>query len=186
MNLPTGRRGQVYAVAGLAAVLLLLWQGLIAPLAGWYAARSDAIMQKRELAAHLQTLVAQLPVLEARAEHAAGQPRDASGATDARAGADLQQQIEAMAAQAGAHLASVEFLQPEAADGYKRIALRISLTGRYPVLIGLLAAIEQAAPPLFVDDLQLRATGGEGDPAPNAELTFVAITLRAAAPRAPA
>ncbi len=57
------------------------------------------------------------------------------------------------------------------------------------MLISLLAAIEEAAPPLFIEDLHLRALGGDGNPTPNADVTFVVVTLRAiAAPpaRAPA
>jgi general secretion pathway protein M len=186
--LPTGRRGQIYAVGALVVLLLMLWLGVVAPLLGWYAARTDAIARQRMVTEHLATLVARLPALEAQARREAGHSPDIEGATDARAGADLQQQLEAMAAQAGAHLSRVEFLQTEPAEGYRRIQLRIDVTDRYPVLIGLLSAIEQASPPLFVDDLHLRAAGSEGDPTPHAEMTFVVVMLRAApapTPRTP-
>ncbi len=187
LALPTGRRGQLYALAGLAVALLLVWRAAAAPLLDWYAARQDAIVQQRALAAHLSTLVLRLPALEARARREAGQAHAAQDATDARAGADLQQQIEAMAAQAGTHIARAEFLPPEPAEGYRRIMLRITLTDRYPALIALLAAIEQADAPLFVDDLRLHAASGDGNPTPGAEMSFVVTMLRAApAPRAPA
>lgn len=177
--LPTGRRGQVFAVGGLVVVAAMVWLGMIAPLLGWYAGQAEAIVQQRVLAEHLAALVEQLPALQAQAATAAGHNRNIEDVTDARAGADLQQKLEAMAVKTGAHIASIEFLQPESVGGYRRIELRIHLTDHYPVLIALLAAIEQAAPQLFIDDLHLRATGSEGDPTPSAELTFVVVMLRA-------
>ncbi len=123
--LPTGRRGQIVAVAGLAAIVLLLWLGLAAPVLGWYTARADAISQQRTQLDHLKLLVARLPALEARARDASRHAHDPAGASDAQAGADLQQQIAAKADKTGAHLASVEFLEPETVDGYRQIKLRI-------------------------------------------------------------
>lgn len=178
MALPTGRRGQAFALAGLAALVLLLWLGLVAPLAGWYAARADAIDRQSAVVAHLSVLASRLGGLEQRLAASAHPNAGAGPATDARAGADLQQQIEGMAGTAGAHLGSVEFLPPEQADGYQRIPLRVSLSARWPALIALLAAIETASPPLLLDDLHVRAAGSEGDPAPGAEASFVVILLR--------
>ncbi len=188
-TLPTGRRGQIFAVAGLAIVLIMLWLGVVAPLLDWHAARADAIGQQRVLTEHLAALAARLPVLEVQARRDAGHAQSAEDATDARAGADLQQQIEAMAAKAGAHLSQVEFLQPEPADGYRLIQIRITLTDHYPVLISLIAAMGQSIPPLFIDDLHLRTDDSEDSPTPKAEMTFVVImprTVPAPASRAPA
>jgi general secretion pathway protein M len=179
-TLPTGRRGQAIAAAGLFALVIAAWFGLVAPLADWYAERGAAIDQKRVLLAHLSALALRLPALERQlATSADGKTAEIEGATDARAGADLQQQIEGMTEAAGAHLASTEFLQPEQADGYRRIQLRVSLSTRWPVLISLMAAIETASRPLLVDDFHVRAIGSEGDPTPAAEATFVVIMLRA-------
>jgi general secretion pathway protein M len=179
MSLPTGRRGQAFAAAALFALVFLLWLSLVSPLAGWYAERGEEIDRQQALLEHQSALAARLPALEKqRAASEEDSAADTQGATDARAGADLQQRIEGMAEAAGAHLASVEFLPPEQVGGYRRIQLRVSISTRWPVLVALMAAVETASPPLLIDDLHVRSAGSEGDPAPAAEASFVVEMLR--------
>ena len=179
--LPTGRQGQIAALGGLFVLIVLVWFAVIAPLAGWYADRSDDIDRQRTLLAHLSALAARLPAVEAEFAHAKGRAATVEEATDARAGADLQQQIEAMAAPSGVTLSSVEFLASEPANGYRRIPLRITFTARWPALIALMQAVETASPSLIMDDLHVRVSAGEGNPTPTAEVNLVVTTLRAAA-----
>jgi general secretion pathway protein M len=179
ISLPAGRKGQALAFAMLVSLLLLLYLGLVSPLADWYAQRGEEIDRQQAQLEHLSAVAAHLPALETqRAANAADNAADVQGATDARAGADLQQRIEGMAGAAGAHLASVEFLPPEQADGYRRIPLRVSISTRWPVLVALMAAIETASPPLLIDDFHVRSAGSEGDPTPSADASFVVIILR--------
>ncbi len=192
LALPTGRRGQAYAAAGLLVLVALVWCAGIGPLLDWYGDRMEAIERQQDMVDHLSALATRLPALEKQLAAGAHDSAEAERITDARAGADLQQHPEAMAATAGAHLSSVEFLQPEQATGYRRISLRVSISARWPVVISLLAAIEMAAPDLLVDDLHVRAIGTDGNPTPSAEVTCVIVMLRTApasqdaTPRAPA
>ena len=77
------------------------------------------------------------------------------GASDAIASANLQSRIEGFAASVGATIGSTESLPVDTHDGYRRIGLRFALTGPYETLVRLLAKLEEATPPLVVDNLQI-------------------------------
>jgi general secretion pathway protein M len=106
----------------------------------------------RAVAAELPQLRAQLAELRRTAN-----TRDVTldGASDALASAGLQSRIERLAAASGVAIGSVEGAPPEARGSYRRIGLRISVSGIYEGIIKLLAAIETASPPLVLDDLQI-------------------------------
>jgi general secretion pathway protein M len=102
------------------------------------------------------------------------------GATDALAGATLQQSVQAIAAKAGASLASTEALPAEAAGAYRRIGLRISVNSPLPVLVQMLSAIGDAQPRMLVNDLHIQATRGlVPDPAAPLSASFVVAAFRA-------
>ncbi len=107
----------------------------------------------------LQAAAAALPALRARVAElqAAARTRKVSldGASDAVASANLQSRIEGFAASVGATIGSTESLPAEARDGYRRIGLRFALNGPYETLVNLLAKLEEATPPLVVDNLQV-------------------------------
>ena len=160
MALPTGRRGQVLAVAIVAVALMVLWFGIVLPLAGWHAARGEAIERQRALVSRMEALAASLPALRQRAATLASGPAPQAlleGSSDAVAGAALQEQVQAMAVEAGSPLTSAEALPAEPAGAYRRIGLRVALSAPYPVLVHLLAAIADATPRMLVDDLQVQA-----------------------------
>lgn len=159
--LPTGRRGQALALGLALLAAAALWLGVAAPLLGWYADRAETLGQRRVLAARMAEVAATAPALQAEVQAAAanGPPARAvvEGATDAVAGAALQQQVQDMTAQAGATLTSAESLPAEAAGAYRRIGLHVSVTGQWPVMVALFAAIAHATPGMLVDDLQLQS-----------------------------
>ncbi len=160
MVLPTGRRGQVLAVAIAVVALMVLWFGIMLPLADWHTARNEAIERQRALAARMEALAASLPALRQRAASLAAGPAPQAlleGASDAVAGAALQEQVQAMAVEAGSPLTSAEALPAEPAGAYRRISLRVALSAPYPVLVHLLGAIADATPRMLVDDLQVQA-----------------------------
>jgi general secretion pathway protein M len=182
-TLPTGRAGQ-WAALGLAVVaLLVLWAAVAAPLASWYGDRAEALAGRGALAARMAGLAAELPALERAATQAAdaGPPAGAmlDQPSDAVAGAALQQRVQDIATKAGATLSSAEALAAEAAGGYRRIRLRVSLTARWPVLVAVLQALAgQTAPQMLVDDVQLRSAPvllDRDDPPLDASFTVVAL-----------
>lgn len=190
MVLPTGRRGQVLAVAIAAVALMVLWFGVVLPLVGWHAARGEAIERQRALAARMEALATSLPALRQRAASLAAGPAPQAlleGSSDAVAGAALQEQVQAMAVEAGAPLTSAEALPAEPAGAYRRISLRVALSAPYPVLVHLLAAIADATPRMLVDDLQVQAPplGLRSVVLPmDATLTVLAFRAKEAAPGA--
>jgi general secretion pathway protein M len=156
--LPTGRRGQALAVGLLLLLLGCLYLVAVAPLVSLYQQRATALEDGRVLLPHLEAVAAELPSLRARLNElkSAARTRKVTldGASDALASASLQSRIEALAASVGATIGSTESLPVEAAQGYRRIGLRFVLSGPYETLVRLLARVQQATPPLVVDNVQ--------------------------------
>jgi general secretion pathway protein M len=183
--LPTGPRGRALAVALLVFALLIVWVAVISPLLGFYSERADDLSSQRLKAAHMALLADQLPALKQRAEstgHTGPAPSlVVEGSSDAVAAATLQGKVQAMAADVGTTLVSVENLQHEpVGTAYHRIGLKISLNASWPVLIALLKAVDQTTPPMLIDDVQIH-----GSPLPmlnnnrGLEANFTVYALRA-------
>jgi general secretion pathway protein M len=186
-NLPEGRRGQAVALGFLAAVLGLFWMAVASPLLDWYAARAEHLAERRAVLAHMVGVAAVLPSLrQAAGAAAAGGPPPAAlleGANDAIAGAALQGMVQDMAATAGASLASTEVLPGEQQGAFRRIGLRVNLSGTWTVLVAMLQAVEGSQARLLVDDLQLHATARNRPGEPGAgpasiEASFVVLGFR--------
>ena len=182
--LPTGRRGQVLAVALLLAVLAACWVVVAAPLLAWHADRTEALEQRSALARRMAQVAGTLPELQRQAAAAvAAGPVAATlldGSTDAVAGATLQQLIQDMAGRADATLSSTEALPTEAVGSYRRIGVRVALYAPWPVLVELLRAVGQASPQMLVDDLQIRSGRQFGVPGdPPLDASFVVLGFRA-------
>jgi len=180
LPLPTGRPGQALAVALLLAVAALAWSSVAAPLTDLYASRAESLAQRTVLARRMAQAAADLPALQQASSRfvAAGPPPAAllSGASDAVAGATLQQLAQDMAARAGATLSSSETLPAEQAGAYRRIAVRVALSAPWPVLVSLLRSIAEASPGMLVDDMQLHGTRqieGTGELPMDASLTVL-------------
>jgi general secretion pathway protein M len=161
-SLPTGRRGQLLASALTLVVVASVWVGVVTPLLGWHAEQTQRMEQRRALARRMAELVETLPALQAQAagRDATGPAPSAvlAGETDAVAGAALQLLVQQMATGAGTSLSSVEVVPAEAVGGYRRIGLHVALAAPWPVLVHLLQSLEQATPPMLVDDLRLHGS----------------------------
>jgi general secretion pathway protein M len=157
--LPTGRRGRLLALGLALALLAVLWAGVAAPLLQWHRARDEALARQLMLARHMEAIAASLPDLQRQVAATAerGPPPDAvlEGATDAIAGAALQGRLQDMARDAGIELSSAETLPAEQAGAFRRIGLHLAMNADWPVLVHLLAAIEEGTPNMLIDDLQL-------------------------------
>jgi general secretion pathway protein M len=145
------------ALAMLGGVYLLF----VAPLIEFYADRA-ALMKTRELLLVKQhAAAADLPALRTRIAEirAAGDSSKGTldGATDAIASASLQGRVEELASAAGVTIGSTESLPAEVRGVYRRLGVRMVLSGSYESLITLLARAEAAVPPLVLDNVQIRA-----------------------------
>ncbi len=189
-SLPTGRRGQALAVGLTLLVVAVLWLGAIAPALDWFGARADTLARQQTLAARMASVAATIPALQqlvARMDSAAPAPRTVlDGATDAIAGAALQQAVQDMAAKTGATVTSAEVLPADTVGAYRRISLRVSATGSWPVVVGLFAALADAVPRMLVDDVSLRRSLALGatDQHPM-DATFTVIAFHAGPANAP-
>jgi general secretion pathway protein M len=161
MPLPTGRRGQMLALGITVVLIVVAWIGVVGPAVGWYQDRAETLAQRRVLAGHMAAVAATAPALQAELQAAVanGPPARAvlEGATDAIAGAALQQQVQDMTSQVGATLTSAESLPAEQAGVYRRIGLHVSVTAPWTVMVALFAAIQNATPRMLVDDIQLQS-----------------------------
>jgi len=158
--LPSGRQGRILAVGLLVLAAVVVWLGLAAPLMDFYDVQAAKLAQRAALAQRMAMLAAELPDLRTRA---AAMPTNNGaatfeGATDALAGATLQSQLQSLAGTTGATLSSMETLTAEQSGPYRRIGVKLSISAPLPVLVQLMAQIEQARPPMLVDDLQIHGS----------------------------
>ena len=135
---------------------------VVAPVHDLYSQREAALEQQWMLEPRLRATAAEVPVLRARLaklrEAASTRKITLDGASDAIASANLQSRLEELATAAGVAISSTEGLPAEARGLYRRIGLRIAISGAYESIVKLLAAIETSAPPLVLDNLQIHGT----------------------------
>ncbi len=159
--LPEGRRGQALAVAITLAGLVLLWFGAGAPAVAWFDAREESLARQVQLAARMRMLAASVPGLRREAEAMKAETGHdgaaLAGASDAVAGAGLQQALDDLGKAAGLRIGSAETLPAEAAGAWQAVSVRVTLTAPWPPLVRLLEAIATAPTTMVVDHLQLRA-----------------------------
>jgi hypothetical protein len=155
-TLPTGRTGQIIAVLLLVLAMAMVWRLLASPLIDLYDGRRLELEQRAMQSAHLKALADTLPRLKATPGVDGPAPTvTLTGASDAVAAAVLQGTIQDMVRSVGASLGSVEILPAEAAGELRRIGLKVTLSGAPETVTRLLLAIEQAEPPMLLDELQI-------------------------------
>ncbi|HLZ67815.1 MAG TPA: type II secretion system protein GspM [Aliidongia sp.] len=159
-NLPTGRQGRILAIGLVLLAAILVWLVVAAPLMDLYESEGAKLAQRMALADRMAGLAAELPALQTRAATVPANNGDATfeGATDALAGATLQSQLQSLANSTGATLSSMETLTAEQSGPYRRIGVKLSINAPMPVLAQLIAQVEQAHPPMLIDDLQIHGS----------------------------
>lgn len=187
LALPEGSRGRSLALGITAIVLAAAWLAVVQPLLDAYADRADQLERHGALAARMADVAASLPQLQREAKALSADPTPANatlvGASDALAGAALQGIVEGMTTSAGGRLSSTEALPAEQVGAYRRVALRVTLDGTWPVLIHTLQSIERAVPRMFIDDLQIHAQPANAKVnEPPLDISFTVLAFRAAAP----
>ncbi len=159
------------AVAILATAIALLYVLVVAPLGELYADRQTRLENRAMLAARIVVATTELPTLRTRLAELRATPSASNltldGATDALAAANLQSRLEALAVSADVPLSSVEALPAEDRGSFRRIGLRITVSGGYENVVRLLGAIENSSPPLVVDNLRIR-----NEPRPGAQVGY--------------
>jgi len=161
-------------VAILLVVLGSLYLLVVAPMLDHYSEREMVLEDRRMLAPRLRAAAEGLPALRARVAElrtaANSSQITLDGASDAIVSANLQSRIGELAASAGATIASTEALAAENQGAYRRIGLRIAVSGAYGAVVNLLAAIEKGTPPLVLGNLQIHGTVQPSGPPSGARL----------------
>ena len=162
MELPTGRRGQVIALAMAGIMLAMIWFAIVNPLRAWYSGRAELLAERQAFATNLEQRAADLPVLLRRTDmQSAGElhaPTLLEGATDALAGAYLLERLQQMAASSGAILTNVAMAPPASMGELRRIGAGAAVTATWPQLLVLLREIDLSSPLLLVAAVEIRAT----------------------------
>jgi Tfp pilus assembly protein PilO len=157
--LPTGREGSLLALGLALAALAAIYVLIALPMENLYAAQAERAETQRSLLLKLNAVANELPQLRSQvSELRAGvdsRRLTLGGASDAIAAAALQGHIEELATGAGVTIGSTEGLPTEAEGAYRRLGLRVVLSGSDAALMKLLAALEAATPPVVIDNLQI-------------------------------
>jgi general secretion pathway protein M len=134
---------------------------IVAPVLDFYSQREVALADKRMLAQRLNAAAVELPGLRAQLAglQAAASTRKIvlDGTSDAIASANLQSRLEELASATGVTIGSTEAVAAENRGAYRRIGLRLAVSAEYAAIVKLLGAIDAAAPPLVLSNLQIHA-----------------------------
>jgi general secretion pathway protein M len=160
-NLPHGMRGKILALGLLLVLGLGLHVALAGPLLALFDAREAQLEEMRSLIRRVERGAAEAPALERELATLRASGDIASltfvASSDAVAAANLQSTLSALAETKGGRLASTEYLAAQTAGQFRRIGVRVALAGDLAMLTAMLAGIEAARPPLFVDNLEIHS-----------------------------
>lgn len=115
----------------------------------------------------------------------AQQSRLTGGATATQVAAELQGAVSAMASTAGLNVLSSQILKEEEVDGFKRVGVRLTLSGDLEGIAKLVASIEGGDKDLVVSHLEInrklgsqrRPTTSTSKAAPAADTSQPALTV---------
>ncbi|MFZ2003916.1 MAG: type II secretion system protein GspM [Stellaceae bacterium] len=158
-RMPAGVLGRALAWSMLCALIALGYLAAVVPLIELYHSGEATLTDRQLLVPKLERLAAEVPMLRTRLAElqtaTAGSEVTLDGASDALASANLQSRLEQLAAANGVTIASTEAIAAESRGPYRRIGLRVAVNGNYEAIVKLLAAIQEAAPPLILANLQI-------------------------------
>jgi general secretion pathway protein M len=181
-DLPNGRRGQALALGISVVVLAVAWVGLASPILGWYGQRQDRLLQRETMAGHMAALADTAPALQRQVAAGSGDGRATlvEGATEAIAGAVLQQRLQEISERAGVRMTSAEVLATDSAGAYRRIRVHVAVSGPWARLIRLLSDLGQASPSMSVAEMQIgQSRSITTDPVKPLDVSFTAVALYA-------
>ncbi len=175
------RERYLLMAAGLCAVAVV---GYYSPLSALGTLSStgddDRWMQVRKIESY-QKILSRTQAAEQRRDqlqqrYAAAQQRLIKGATPTQVGAELQGRISSMAEDSGLQVLSSQILKAEEYQEFRRVGVRLTLSGKLSGLSDLLSAIEAGPSDLAVTLLEInRKLGASRRPTP-ARATTAAVS----------
>jgi len=157
----SARERYLILAAIVAALVVVVRYSPLSDLAGLSAAseKDDRWMQVRKIENYNKILArsdavdAQASALRQRFERA--QSRLIAGATPTQAGAELQGRLSSMATDAGLNVLSSQILKEEEVQSFRRVGVRLTLSGELTGVARVLAAIENSDVDLAVTLLEI-------------------------------
>lgn len=160
---------RLLALALLAALPLLIFDAVLAPLWSRYEATIREVRLQREVLARFTAARAEVGALARQAAAARGRPGGAggllAGGNPAIVAAGLQDRFKRLVEGLHGDLASTQILPARREGAFRRVGIRMNLTIGVPGLQRLIYAIESRHPFLFVDRLRVRAPASAEAPA---------------------
>ncbi|AQS84587.1 MAG: type II secretion system protein GspM [Acetobacter aceti] len=162
-HLPEGRAGRMLALAITFLLVLIAWF-LVSGLLGFHAREQAGIADQKEILAHTQALVDNIPALKERYEQAAHNANGDSPllveSSRETALARLQEIVHDAARGVQVEPTSMEPLPIGHSGLFEQLGVRISLTTSWGALVRLLDTLSASTTPhLLVDDIQIQAAG---------------------------
>jgi general secretion pathway protein M len=159
MDLPTGNRAKIVAVALVILPLLVVYQIAVQPLLADYWAVGEEIESLEDDIVRYQQLLGQRPALERNIETLEAQhpiaPYLLDGSNAALAAANLQRRLQEIAAEHGARVISVQVQAPVQEGPLERISLQARVQSDSLGFRDTLYDLEAGQPYLFIEDISI-------------------------------
>jgi len=147
------------ALALSAGVAFAFYVFVVAPIVVGYAETDAAVAQATELLDRYRRVAAARPALQERLDTLKSRQSEIGtylgGETDALAGAELQELVNATVAKSGGGLRSVQILPVKDDGGFRRIGVRVQMTASIAQVLRVLHGLEAGSTLLFVDNLEV-------------------------------
>lgn len=147
------------ALALSAGVAFAVYIFVAAPIIAGYAETDAAVAQAADLLDRYRRVAAARPALQQRLDALKSRQSEIgaylSGETDALAGAELQELVNATVAKGGGGLRSVQILPAKSDGGFRRIGVRVQMTATIAQVLHVLHGLEAGSTLLFVDNLEV-------------------------------
>ena len=147
------------ALALSAGVVFALYNFVVAPLVAGYAETDAAVAHSAEQLDRYRRVAAARPALQERLDGLKSRQSEIGtylgGETDALAGAELQERVNATVAAGGGSLRSVQILPVKADGGFRRIGVRVQMTATIAQVLHVLHGLDAGSTLLFVDNLEV-------------------------------
>ena len=181
-------RARLLALAILGLVVATLWLVVVQPIAGAFAAQSDAMAQSQTRIGAYQAEIAsqkdyeaELALVNAQQTGSAGL---VSGKNSALAAANMQNLVSLLVESEQGQVRSAQNLPATAVDGFERIAIQYDVSLPTKNLRETAYRLETQTPYLFLDNVDIRmpetwqSEGAASDP-PNLEIRWTVHAFRA-------
>jgi general secretion pathway protein M len=166
MQLSEGLVGKALALGlGLGLVAIAYFVAVV-PVVGVYQDMQHSLQERLDTVQRLDGSSRDLPRLRSLDDQwqGTGATMLLSDTSDTNAAASIQSTVKNLIETSGGALTNSEILDPDQPDDrYRRIRVRVSFVGDLPLLTSVLRGIDVAKPALFVDNLDVRASGAADD-----------------------